>query len=210
MSQAVHHLGLIKQELPSAVQILAVSKNHPTAAIKPLLEIGHRQFAENKVQEAADKWPALKAQYPDICLSMIGHLQTNKADQAVQIFDEIQSLDRPKLADALKKALDKAAKPAMPLWIQVNIGGEAQKSGIDPADLRDFYGYCQKLGLNIKGLMAIPPAGVDPTPYFQEMFELKQQLGLNCLSMGMSSDYLTAIKYGATHIRLGTHLFGER
>ena len=100
MSQAVHHLGLIKQELPSAVQILAVSKNHPTAAIKPLLEIGHRQFAENKVQEAADKWPALKAQYPDICLSMIGHLQTNKADQAVQIFDEIQSLDRPKLADA--------------------------------------------------------------------------------------------------------------
>lgn len=197
------------RETPS-VRLMAVSKTQSPADILPLLQEGQRLFGENRVQEAAEKWPDLKKDYPDIELHMIGHLQSNKAGEAVTLFDAIQSLDRPKLAKALAAEMTKQGKH-IPCFIQVNTGEEPQKGGILPQDLKTFYTEAtQTHGLNITGLMCIPPAEEHPAPHFAFLHKLGKELELEELSMGMSGDYETAIRYGSTCVRVGTALFGTR
>lgn len=197
------------RETPS-VRLMAVSKTQSPENILPLLKDGQRLFGENRVQEAAEKWPALKKDYPDIELHMIGHLQSNKASEAVALFDAIQSLDRPKLAKALSAEMSKQ-KRSLPCFIQVNTGEEPQKGGILPQNLKTFYTEAtQTHGLNITGLMCIPPAEEHPAPHFAFLHKLGKELGLAELSMGMSGDYETAIRYGSTCVRVGTALFGTR
>ena len=191
------------------VTLVAVSKTHDADAIEPLLAAGHRVFGENRVQEAQGKWPALKARWPGVRLHLIGQLQSNKADEAVALFDAIHSVDRPSLVAALGKAMDKAAtRPDC--FLQVNVGEEPQKGGCTPAELPTLIDAAVSAGLPVAGLMCIPPAEVEPAPYFALLAKLARRHGLPGLSMGMSGDYETAVTIGATHVRVGTALFGTR
>jgi pyridoxal phosphate enzyme (YggS family) len=193
----------------SAVTLVAVSKFQPVEKIETLLEQGQRVFGENRVQEAEEKFPALRVKYPDLELHFIGHLQTNKAKDAVKVFDVIESIDRPELAEALKREMDKQ-KRDLPCLIQVNTGNEEQKGGVAPKDLAALYGFCKGLKLNITGLMCIPPADDIPDLHFALLHKLAGELGLKNISMGMSADFDVAIRYGATHVRVGSALFGGR
>lgn len=189
--------------------LIAVSKTHEAAAIRPLIAAGQRHFGENRVQEAAAKWPALRAETPGITLHLIGQLQSNKAEDAVALFDAIHSVDRPSLVAALGKACAKVGRQPR-LFVQVNVGDEAQKGGCAIADLPALLDAAKNAGLAIDGLMAIPPADVEPAPYFALLDELAERHGLPLRSMGMSGDYETAVMLGATHVRVGTALFGTR
>ena len=191
------------------VKLIAVSKTQPADAIMPLIEAGQRAFGENRVQEAQEKWPDLKDSHPDIELHLIGQLQSNKAEEAVALFDFIHSVDRPSLVSALGKAVAKAGRSPS-CFVQVNIGDEPQKGGCPVAEVPALLDRCRAAGLEIEGLMCIPPAEVEPAPYFALLAKLARRHGLEALSMGMSSDFETAITIGATHVRVGTALFGER
>jgi pyridoxal phosphate enzyme (YggS family) len=195
---------------PDAVTLIAVSKTFPADAVLPFLEAGQRRFGENRVQEARAKWPELRARYPNVELHLIGPLQTNKVREAVALFDVIETLDREKLAAALRAEFDRAGR-SLPCFIEVNIGGEAQKNGVAPAEARRFAELCRDTyGLDVTGLMCVPPAGLPPGPYFAQLAQLGRDAGLPYLSMGMSGDFETAIAMGATHVRVGSALFGAR
>ncbi len=190
-------------------KVIAVSKTFTIEKILPLIEHGHCDFGENKVQEALDKWSEIKKNNPNIKIHLIGKLQTNKVKFAVKLFDFIHSVDSKKLA---KKIADEQLKldKKIKIFIQVNIGGEDQKSGINKSDLNGLITYCQEINLNVIGLMCIPPLDDDPSKFFKEMKELNQKYGFNELSMGMSSDYLKAIEYEASFVRIGSNIFGLR
>lgn len=194
---------------PAQPRLIAVSKVQPKERVVAALDAGQRDFGENRVQEAEERWTELKQQYPDVRLHLIGGLQTNKAAKAVELFDEIQSVDRIKLARALAKEMEKQNRH-LPVYIQVNTGAEPQKSGVLAADLPELYRECQSLGLNVIGLMCIPPADDAPALHFALLHKFARELGLKKLSMGMSSDYALATAMGATDIRVGTGVFGER
>jgi hypothetical protein len=194
---------------PADATLVAVSKTFGADAIRPLLAAGQRVFGENRVQEAAAKWPALRAQYPDVELHLVGQLQSNKAAAAVQQFDCIHSLDRPSLVAALAKAMAASGR-RVPCFVQVNIGGEAQKGGVAPDDLAALVDAARAAGVPLAGLMCLPPADKEPAPYFALLAKLARRHGLAGLSMGMSADFETAIQLGATHVRVGSALFGER
>ena len=195
---------------PERVELVAVSKTFAADDIRPFLALGQRVFGENRVQEAQAKWPGLRASYDGIELHLIGPLQSNKAKEAVALFDVIETVDREKIAVALKAEMEKADKHPR-LLVQVNIGLEPQKAGIPPAEAASFVTRCREVhGLAIDGLMAIPPEGVPPGPYFAQMAELAKAVGARVLSMGMSADFETAIAMGATHVRVGSALFGHR
>ena len=194
---------------PRDITLIAVSKTHPTERIEPLLEAGHRVFGENRVQEAQDKWPNLRERYPDVELHLIGQLQSNKAEDAVELFDVIHSLDRPSLLKALAKAMDKSGK-RVPCFVQVNIGDEDQKGGCPISEVPEFLAKVREAGIPIAGLMCLPPADIEPAPFFALLAKLAKDNGLEGLSMGMSGDYETAVQLGATHVRVGTALFGAR
>lgn len=194
---------------PAEVTLIAVSKTHGPEQIRPLLEAGQRDFGENRVQEAQAKWPALKAEFPDVRLHLIGRLQSNKAEDAVLLFDAIHSVDRASLAFALGKAMERTGRRPE-CFLQVNIGEEPQKGGCTPAELPALLDEARCAGLPVVGLMCIPPAEVEPAPYFALLAKLARRHGLAALSMGMSADYETAVTIGATHVRIGTALFGER
>ncbi len=193
-----------------APQVLAVSKTQPQAVIANALNTGHRLFAENRVQEAIEKFTTLKAQHPDLHLHLIGALQTNKVKDALAIFDAIHTLDRPKLAEKLFEAAANGT-PLPPLFIQINTGEEPQKAGILPPDADVFIGDClNRLRLPVVGLMCIPPVDDNPALHFALLQTIARRHGLTQLSIGMSNDWQTAVRFGATHIRLGTALFGEK
>jgi len=191
------------------IHLIAVSKTRTAQDIEPLILEGHRLFGENRVQEAASKWPALKERHPEVELHLIGQLQSNKAEEAVALFDVIHSVDRLSLVTALGKAMEKLGR-AVPCFIQVNIGAEEQKGGCAVAELPDLLKAAQDAGIPVAGLMCIPPAELEAAPFFALLTELSARHGLAQLSMGMSDDFETAIMLGATHIRVGTALFGER
>ena len=200
-------------KLPSShdVQLTAVSKKQPLERIQAALHAGHRCFGENRVQEAALKWPTLREHYTNLELRLIGPLQTNKVTDAIKLFDVIESLDREKLARALAKEHEKSGAALPRLLVQVNTGEEPQKSGIAPQDTLDFIKFCKAdLNLPIEGLMCIPPAHDVPAPHFGLLRKLSNAATLPVLSMGMSNDFETAVKLGATHIRVGTGVFGKR
>ena len=195
---------------PEDITVIAVSKNHGAEAILPLLEAGHRVFGENRVQEAMGKWPALRERYPDIELHLIGPLQTNKAKEAVGFFDVIETVDRPKLARILSEEMARQAK-ILRLLVQVNTGEEEQKAGAAPQEADAFIAQCRdEYGLAIDGLMCIPPAEEAPAPHFALLAKIAARNGLKTLSMGMSGDYEIAATLGATHVRVGTEIFGAR
>ena len=191
------------------IHLIAVSKTRSVEDILPLILQGQMLFGENRVQEAAQKWPALKEQHSGIQLHLIGQLQSNKAEEAVALFDVIHSVDRLSLVIALGKAMQKLQR-AVPCFIQVNIGAEAQKGGCSVAELPDLLKAAQESNIPVEGLMCIPPAEVEAAPFFALLAELSARYGVPRLSMGMSDDFETAIMLGATHIRVGTALFGER
>ena len=194
---------------PAGITLIAVSKTHPASRIIPLIEAGPRVFGENRVQEAAEKWPALRAAYPGISLHLVGQLQSNKADEAVALFDCIHSLDRLSLVAALGKAMTKAGRQ-VPCFVQVNIGAEEQKGGCAIGDLPALLAAVQAANIPLAGLMCVPPAGIEPAPFFALTAKLADDNGLAGLSMGMSEDFETAIMQGATHVRVGSALFGAR
>ena len=191
------------------INLIAVSKTHEAPAIQPLIDAGQRAFGENRVQEAQGKWPALREATPGIVLHLVGQLQSNKADDAVALFDVIHSLDRPSLLTALAKAMDKAGRQ-IPCFIQVNIGAEAQKGGCPIADTPALIAAARAADVPVAGLMCVPPVDVEPAPYFALLAKMAREEGLDRLSMGMSGDYETAIMLGATDIRVGAALFGAR
>jgi hypothetical protein len=191
------------------VALVAVSKTHPQDAVAAALEAGHRLFGENRVQEAETKYPALKERHPDLRLHLIGPLQTNKAKDAVRLFDMIETLDRPRLAEALAREMERAGR-RIPCLVEVNAGAEAQKAGVLPADADRFIAQCRKLGHDVRGLMCIPPEADDPARHFALVREIGARNGLGALSMGMSADYEIAIRCGATLVRIGTAIFGAR
>jgi hypothetical protein len=193
----------------SDIVLIAVSKTRSSDEIRPLLEAGHRVFGENRVQEAAEKWPALKAEYPDLELHMIGQLQSNKAAEAVALFDSIHSLDRLSLVKALAREMDRQDR-WIPCFVQVNIGEESQKGGCDITAVPQLLEQARSAGIPVVGLMAIPPDHANPVSYFALLAKLARDQGLDGLSMGMSGDFESAIKLGATHVRVGTALFGPR
>ena len=195
---------------PEAVTLIAVSKTFSAPEIEPVIAAGQRVFGENRVQEAKTKWPALRANWPGIELHLIGPLQSHKTAEAVQLFDAIHTVDRPKIAEAIASEMRKQGK-TLTLFVQVNTGREPQKAGINP-DLADaFLQECRdRHGLVIAGLMCIPPAGDDPRPHFELLAEIARRNGLAQLSMGMSGDYPAAIACGATHVRVGSAIFGVR
>ena len=189
--------------------LIGASKTQPVEMLEAAISLGLKDFGENRVQEAQAKWPSLKAKHAGVRLHLIGPLQSNKAADAVALFDVIQTVDRPKIADALAAACEKLGKrPEM--LIQVNIGAEPQKAGVAPEDIAALLAHCQELKLPISGLMCVPPDGVDPAPYFTRMKEMADRLGLPELSMGMSGDFEIALQHGATMVRIGTALFGSR
>jgi len=194
---------------PREVTLVAVSKTHPAAAVEAALAAGQTVFGENRVQEAQGKFPALKAAHPDLRLHLIGPLQTNKVKDALTLFDVIETVDRPKLAHALAKEAEKLGI-APQCYIQVNTGEEPQKAGIAPADADAFIADCQALGLRIAGLMCIPPVDEEPSLHFAFLREIAGRNALAGLSMGMSGDYETAVRFGATVVRVGTGVFGAR
>ena len=218
MHKIVQNLLTIKDEIKLNLnqksnrklpKIIAVSKTFNAESILPLIDYGHLDFGENKVQEANDKWTNIKIKNPDIKLHMLGKLQTNKVKLALRIFDYIHSLDSEKLARKISDEQNKNNK-SLKFFIQINIGEEKQKSGIDKDNLIDFYNYCKKLNLNIIGLMCIPPADYDSIKYFEIMRYLSNLINLKELSMGMSSDYIKAATNSSTYLRIGTSIFGKR
>ena len=200
---------LEKLNINSNPKILAVSKTFEINKILPLIEYGHLHYGENKVQEALEKWSDIKLTKKDLKLHLIGKLQTNKVKQAIKIFDYIHSVDSEKLA---KKIADEEIKQGkkIKIFIQVNIGDEEQKSGVNKSSVNELYSYCKAINLNVIGLMCIPPLTKSSDIYFKEMNILNKNLNLNELSMGMSSDYLDAIKNSATYVRIGSNIFGQR
>ncbi len=190
-------------------KVIAVSKTFSEQDILPLIEYGHVEFGENKVQEAQLKWPSLKEKYNNLKLHMLGKLQTNKVKNAVEVFDYIHSLDNLKLANKISNEIQKKAKK-IKIFIQINLGDESQKSGINPSDLETFYKQCNELKLNIIGTMCIPPDNQDPKPFFKHLLALNQKLNLSQISMGMTNDYLDALEYKSTFLRIGTGIFGKR
>lgn len=195
---------------PDSVQLVAVSKVHDADRILPVLEAGHRVFGENRIQEGEAKWPDLRAQYPDITLHLIGPLQSNKVKNAVATFDVIETVDRAKIARALASEFDRSGR-RLPCYIQVNTGEEPQKAGIPPREVDAFVRECRdQLDLDIQGLMCIPPVDEEPALHFALLAEIADRNDLAIRSMGMSADYLSAIALGATHVRVGTAIFGHR
>ena len=194
---------------PGGVRLIAVSKVQPNERVAAVLEQGHRIFGENRVQEASGKWPEFQARYDDVELHLIGPLQTNKARQAMELFQFIHSVDRPKLAKAIAR-LSQETGSCPGLFVQVNTGEEPQKAGVLPANTDDFVAECRALDLPVAGLMCIPPVDEESTRHFAMLSEMAKRNGLNGLSMGMSSDFETAIASGATHVRVGSAIFGER
>jgi pyridoxal phosphate enzyme (YggS family) len=194
---------------PEAVELVAISKTHDVDAIEPLLEAGQRVFGENRVQEAQVKWPDLRTAYPDVKLHLVGQLQSNKADDAVALFDCIHSLDRPSLVAALGKAMEKAGRQ-VPCFIQVDIGEEEQKGGCPISEVPALLGSAREAGIPVVGLMCVPPAGIEAAPFFALLAKIAADNGLDQLSMGMSEDFETAVLLGATHVRVGSALFGSR
>jgi pyridoxal phosphate enzyme (YggS family) len=193
-----------------ATTLVAISKTFGAGAIRPVIAAGQRVFGENRVQEAKTKWPPLKAAHPDIELHLVGPLQTNKTREALALFDAIHSLDRPKLAETLREEFERTQRRPL-LFVQVNTGEEAQKAGVFPLDAPKFIDLCREdLHLPIYGLMCIPPLDQPPAPHFALLAKMARQHGLEGLSMGMSADFETAIRFGATHVRVGTAIFGER
>ena len=194
----------------SEVTLVAVSKTHDAAAIEPVIEAGQRVFGENRVQEAKGKWPALMARHPGIALHLIGPLQSNKAKEAVALFDAIHAVDRPSLCEALAKEITKQGRSPL-LFVEINTGAEPQKAGILPQDADAFLSACRdKYSLTISGLMCIPPFEEAPGPHFALTAKIAKRNGLNLLSMGMSADFAAAIQLGATHVRVGSAIFGKR
>jgi pyridoxal phosphate enzyme (YggS family) len=191
------------------VTLVAVSKTHPAEAIEPLIAAGQRVFGENRVQEAEAKWPALRARHPGVELHLVGQLQSNKAEEAVALFDAIHSLDRPSLVTALAKAMDRAGRQ-VPCFVQVNIGAESQKGGCAIGDLPALLAQARAAAVPLAGLMCVPPLDVEPAPFFALLDKLARDHGLAGRSMGMSGDFETAIMLGATHVRIGSALFGAR
>lgn len=194
---------------PGDITLVAVSKMQPAERIEAVLDAGHRVFGENRVQEAEGRWPALRERYPGIELHLVGPLQTNKVRQAVGLFDVIESVDRPKLARRLAAAFEETGR-ALPCYIQVNTGEEPQKAGVAPAEADAFIAECRALGLPLAGLMCIPPFDEEPAPHFALLAKIAARNGLAGLSMGMSGDFETAISLGATLVRVGSAVFGER
>ena len=192
-----------------SVSLVAVTKTWGPEAIRPVLDAGHRLFGENRVQEAQGKWPALKALFADIRLHMIGRLQSNKTADAVALFDAIETVDRPKLAAAIAREQARQDR-RIDCYVQVNTGEEPQKSGVAPGETASFVRHCRNLGLSVAGLMCLPPVDREPAPHFALLAKLARAQGLPCLSMGMSADYAAAIEQGATHVRIGTAIFGPR
>ena len=190
-------------------KVIAVSKTFSEQDILPLIEYGHVEFGENKVQEAQSKWPKLKQKYSKLKLHMLGKLQTNKVKNAVEVFDYIHSLDSLKLANKISNEIQKKTKK-IKVFIQINLGDESQKSGINPSDLEVFYKQCIDLKLNIIGTMCIPPDNQDPKPFFKHLLALNQKINLSEISMGMTNDYLDALEYESTFLRIGTGIFGKR
>ena len=215
MSIIIERFNKIKSNISkignsNGLKIIAISKTFSLEHIMPLIELGHDHFGENKVQEAETKWNKIKKEKNNLRLHMVGKLQSNKAKKAVEIFDYIHSLDSQKLADILSKSQDEINK-SINYFIQVNIGSESQKAGIQYNEVDQFYTYCTKeKKMNIVGLMAIPPNDENTEKYFKSLSELNSSLGLKELSMGMSSDYMKAINYKATYLRIGSAIFGER
>ena len=219
MQSAATLLGAIEERIAHAcrvarrergeVTLVAVSKTHPAEAIAPLIEAGCRVFGENRVQEAEAKWPALRERFPEVELHLVGQLQSNKAGEAVMLFDAIHSLDRPSLAAALARAMDKAGR-RVPCFVQVNIGAEAQKGGCAIAELPALLAEARAADIPLAGLMCVPPLEIEPAPFFALLDKLARDNGLAGRSMGMSGDFETAIMLGATHVRVGTALFGSR
>lgn len=198
------------ERAPDSVTLIAVSKTMPAEAILPALEAGQRVFGENYVQEAKAKWPALKERFPDAQVHMIGPLQSNKAKEAVELFDAIHSLDRESLAKELAREIGRSGR-APTLFVQVNTGDEPQKGGVSPSEIDAFLDLCRvNHGLVIDGLMCIPPADDPPSPHFALLAKIAGRHGLRGLSMGMSADYEAAIQLGATHVRVGSAIFGAR
>lgn len=220
MTEAVEQLAAVRTKIaavereagrePGSVTLVAVSKTFDAAAIRPVLAAGQRVFGENRVQEAQGKWPALKTEFPDVELHLIGPLQSNKAKEAVALFDVIESVDREKIAAALAAEIRKQGK-APHLYVQVNTGSEPQKAGIEPREAVAFVKRCRDVhGLAIEGLMCIPPLEENPGPHFALLEKLAREAGLEKLSMGMSGDYELAIAFGATNVRVGSAIFGAR
>ena len=200
---------LNKLNINNNPKIVAVSKTFKIDKILPLIDYGHTDYGENKVQEAVEKWLEVKKIYPKVKLHMIGKLQTNKVKFAVQIFDYIHSVDSEKLAKKIADEQNKINKK-IKIFLQVNIGGEDQKSGINKNQVSQLVGYCKDINLDLIGLMCIPPANIDPENYFIEMNKLNKTLGFSELSMGMSSDFLKATKHSSTYVRIGSSIFGKR
>ena len=212
MENVVKNFDLVKEEISNFknVNIVAVSKTFPISHILPLINHGHHHFGENKVQEAQEKWTSLKNDFPNLKLHLLGKLQTNKVKFALPLFDYIHSLDSIKLAEKISLEQEKNNfKPK--IFIQINLGKETQKSGIDEDQLKNFYEKCiNELGLNIIGIMCLPPFDQDPKPFFKRMQNLSESLNLKEISMGMSNDYLEALNYKSTYIRIGSKIFGSR
>jgi pyridoxal phosphate enzyme (YggS family) len=219
-AHAAHGLAAVRQEIaracaearrdPAGITLVAISKNFGAAAIEPVIAAGQRVFGENRVQEAKAKWPALKAKYAGLELHMVGPLQSNKAKDAVAMFDAIHSLDRVSLAEALAKEIGRQGRRPL-LFVEINTGAEPQKAGVLPQDADAFVARCRSVhGLTIDGLMCIPPADEAPAPHFALTAKIAARNGLKLLSMGMSADYAVAIAFGATHVRVGTAIFGAR
>ncbi len=220
MTSAVEQLHAVKARIagaereagrePGAVTLVAVSKTFEADAIRPVLEAGQRVFGENRVQEAQGKWPALREAFPDIELHLIGPLQSNKAREAVALFDVIETVDREKIAAELAKEIARQGR-APKLYVQVNTGSEPQKAGIEPREAVAFVKRCRDVhGLDVEGLMCIPPADENPGPHFALLEKLAGEAGVGKLSMGMSGDYETAVAFGATSVRVGSAIFGGR
>lgn len=205
----IAHAATIAGRAPGAIELVAISKTHPAEAILPLLAEGQRVFGENRVQEAEAKWPALREAYPDVVLHLVGQLQSNKAEDAVALFDCIHALDRPSLVTALARAMDKLGR-RVPCFVQVNIGAEEQKGGCAIADLPALLAEVRGADIPLAGLMCVPPAGIEAAPFFALLAKLAADNGVSGLSMGMSEDFETAIMLGATHVRVGSALFGAR
>jgi pyridoxal phosphate enzyme (YggS family) len=195
---------------PATVTLVAIAKTFPAATIVPVIAAGHRAFGENRVQEAQAKWPALREQFPDLELHLVGTLQSNKAREAVALFDAIHSVDRASVAAALAKEIARQGRRPL-LLVQVNTGAEPQKSGVLPQDTDAFLAECRdRHGLTIGGLMCIPPVDEPPAPHFALTAKIARRNGLTLLSMGMSADFALAIQFGATHVRVGSAIFGAR
>lgn len=217
---AEHRLQAVRAQIEAAAAesgaksatatLIAVSKTFEAATIAPILDAGHRDFGENRVQEAQGKWPALQVKYPDVRLHLIGPLQSNKSKDAVALFDAIHSVDRPKIARTIAEEMKQQGREP-DLFAQVNTGEEEQKAGVMPTETNAFVDYCRgDLGLKIQGLMCIPPVDEEPAVHFAFLAKLAKDCGVAGLSMGMSADFETAIKFGATHVRVGSAIFGER